>query len=314
VEIPSQAVYGTLGMPEPKNVVTGPCYLTHEEIKSLGRSTAVADVRKMARMHPTFEDIVCSPVSYHVDGHINNWQETHHYATLVSQKTGLSYEELVHVFTEEASLIFDGQKKMAALYGYQNDAEMIWTHEKHVQEMLKGIAIRYANQYLSFVKDRNGKLSEALSKTPSECSKLQIVSTYCSEANKNGCVTAIESFQNLDNIWPAYRMFGTNAILLKEPKDSKAISPRMNSSSQNSVIYLGPEADFSEEIKKLTHGTKKPAGCGVFGLLYNIFSEENITELHELCEQTDKEIKKHAECPKCVNHLIYFLEYMKVDK
>lgn len=310
--LPQHLVHGVLGNPDSETVITGPCYLTPYEIRSLGPLTSLEDLKRITGKHPTFEDIACSAVPYPIKGVIYNWQETHHYARLVEDITGLPYEELIPLFEEEAHRIFEAQGRLAALNGAANSVRMKWTHDRETQEVLEDLSEKYAKEYLQFVK-RGGRLFQIVIENPSECYQLQIISTYSPKANCSQTATAIESVQNLDNIWPAYNMFGTSAILLAEPKDSRGQKSRMNSSPNGGVIYLGPKAYLDEETKKLKFGTKTPFACGVFGLLWHTSAKGEIAKFHNACVQAEKAAKESVECQHCLTALIPVLEYLKGD-
>jgi len=287
---------GILGDFISKNITSGPCLLTHQEIRNLNSKTTPEEVLKMLLRHPTLEDYVSVAVETNPEYEMNIIIETYEYAKLIEYKTKISFDEALEL-TKLASknLINYYSKKLS-----DKTIKYHLTHENSEDKRLRELSNEFSKYFLD-----NGDLSknavELIKQNPEESTWLRIKASFLPEFINKEDSTIIEPASSIEGMVHASILSKSSGIVTRSPQTLNN-KPVMNEGLENEVIYLNN--DISEELKKLNlPKTKKTQyGCPA----YNIFAFIDIYELEKVENNCGEE-----KIEDCISYLKEKLESFK---
>ncbi|CAF30516.1 hypothetical protein [Methanococcus maripaludis] len=263
---------GILGDFISKNITTGPCLLTHQEIKSLNYNTTPEEVLKMLLRHPTLEDYVSIAVETKEEFKTNIIIETYEYAKLIEYKTKISFEEAL-TLTKQSSenLIRYYDKKLG-----QKHITYHLTHKKSEDMRLRELSSEFKTYFLNNA-NLSKKAKEIIQENPEESTWLRIKASFLPEFVKKDESTIIEPASSIEGMIHASILSNSSGIVTRSPQTLNN-KPVMNEGLENEIIYLNN--DISKELKKLSlPKTKKTQyGCPA----YNIFAFLDTRDISEV--------------------------------
>jgi hypothetical protein len=268
----SHRFIGMIGDFLSKNITTGPCLLTHNEIKSLNTKTTPEEVSIMLNRHPTLEDYVSVAVETLPDFKNNLIIETYEYAKLIEYKTNIEFKEALSLTKNASKNLFSYYDKKLK----NCNVKYHLTHKKLQDSRLRELSTEFSEYFLN-----NGELSkrgkELIKENPEESTWLRIKVSFLPEFIGKDESTIIEPASSLDGMIHSSILSKSSAIVTRSPQTLNN-KPVMNEGSEFEIIYLNN--DISEELKKLNlPKTKKTQyGCPA----YNIFAFIDTDELKRI--------------------------------
>ncbi|ABO35093.1 conserved hypothetical protein [Methanococcus maripaludis C5] len=252
---------GILGDFISKNITTGPCLLTHQEIKSLNSNTSEEEVLKMLMRHPTLEDYVSIAIETNQDFETNVIIETYEYAKLIEYKTKISFEDALELTKKSAeNLISYYTKKLPNTVNYH------LTHKNSEDTRLRELSSEFKTYFLNNA-NLSKKAKEIIKENPEESTWLRIKVSFLPEFIKKDESTIIEPASSIEGMIHASILSNSSGIITRSPQTLNN-KPIMNEGLENEILYLNN--NILEELKKLSlPKTKKTQyGCPA----YNIFA------------------------------------------
>ncbi|WP_459202568.1 hypothetical protein [Methanococcus sp. CF] len=273
---------GSLGDFISKNITTGPCLLTHQEIKNLNYNTSKEDVLKMLMRHPTLEDYVSIAVETNKEFKTNIIIETYEYAKLIEYKTKISFEDALSLTKLAAeNLVRYYDKKL-------NNKHVNYhlTHQKSEDACLRELSLEFKTYFLNNA-NLSKKAKEIIEKNPEESTWLRIKASFLPEFIKKDESTIIEPASSIEGMIHASILSNSSAIVTRSPQTLNN-KPVMNEGLENEIIYLNN--DISEELKKLNlPKTKKTQyGCPAYNI-YAFLDTEDISKIEMNCNDENVE-------------------------